>query len=81
VNYQVHETAIIDKGAKIGAGSLVLKDVPAFALIVGSPARQIGWVGEFGKKLNLPLSGDMQTSCKNTNQKYKLTGTTLSRIL
>jgi len=71
----------IGEFAFVGAGSLVLKDVPAFALIVGSPARQIGWVGEFGKKLNLPLSGDFETTCKDTNQKYKLTGTKLSRIL
>ncbi|WP_435189544.1 acyltransferase [Pseudothioglobus sp. nBUS_23] len=64
----------------IGAGSTVLKDVPAFALVVGSPAKQIGWVGEYGEKLDLPLSGNMELVCKNTNQKYKLTGDTLYRV-
>ena len=70
----------IGEFAFVGAGSVVLKDVPAFALVVGSPARQIGWVGEYGEKLDLPLSGNMEVSCKKTNQRYKLIDTVLTRI-
>ncbi len=67
----------IGEFAFIGAGSLVLNNVPSYALTVGSPAKQIGWMGEFGEKLDLPLNGDMETICKKTNQKYKLNGSTL----
>tara|TARA_B100000795_G_scaffold223527_1_gene178733 strand:- start:4630 stop:5208 length:579 start_codon:yes stop_codon:yes gene_type:complete len=58
--------------AFIGAGSVVIKDVPAYALMVGVPARQIGWMSEYGEKLNLPMTGNAQTVCKNTGQKYQL---------
>jgi len=70
----------IGKFAFIGAGSLILKDVPEFALMVGSPARQIGWVGEFGEKLDLPLNGYKEAVCKKSDQKYRLTGSVLTKI-
>ena len=47
--------------------------------MVGSPARQIGWIGEYGEKLDLPLNGEMETVCKKTNQKYKLNGSILTK--
>ena len=49
---------IIGKYAFIGAGAVVNQDVKPFALMVGVPARQIGWMSEFGEQLNLPLRGE-----------------------
>lgn len=54
----------------IGAGAVVTKNVPAFALMVGNPARQKGWMSEFGHKLNFDESG--KAICKESNQVYKL---------
>ncbi len=58
--------------AFVGAGAVVNKDVPPYALMVGVPARQIGWMSEYGEKLDLPLTGDAQTVCEHTGQKYQL---------
>ena len=58
----------IGEFAFIGAGSVVIRDVPPFALMVGNPSRQIGWVGENGEKLDLPLSGNMEAKCKKSGQ-------------
>ena len=64
---------VIGKFAFVGAGALVNKDVPAYALIVGVPAKQIGWMSEYGEKLDLPLSGNGHTAhCEQTGQKYVL---------
>lgn len=62
----------IGKFAFIGAGALISKDVPDYALMIGVPAKQIGWMSEYGEKLNLPLKGNDKTVCKYTNQKYQL---------
>jgi UDP-2-acetamido-3-amino-2,3-dideoxy-glucuronate N-acetyltransferase len=58
--------------AFVGAGAVVNKDVPPYALMVGVPARQIGWMSEYGEKLNLPVTGNTQTTCEYTGQKYQL---------
>lgn len=58
--------------AFIGGGAVVSKDVPLYALMVGVPAKQSGWMSEYGEKLDLPLKGNAKTICKNTNQKYQL---------
>ena len=50
------------------------KDVPDYSLMVGVPARQIGWVSQYGEQLDLPLTGDAQTTCPHTQQRYVLTG-------
>ena len=62
----------IGRFAFIGAGAVISKDVPDYALMVGVPAKQIGWMSEYGEKLDLPLKGNEKTTCKHTNQKYQL---------
>lgn len=65
--------------AFVGAGAVVNKDVPAYALMVGVPAKQIGWMSEFGEQLDLPLKGQAQVICSHTGAVYKLDGTTLTK--
>ncbi len=62
----------IGEYAFIGAGSVVNRDVPSFALMVGVPARQIGWMSRFGERLDLPLAGDASTVCPHTGERYAL---------
>jgi UDP-2-acetamido-3-amino-2,3-dideoxy-glucuronate N-acetyltransferase len=64
--------------AFVGAGSLVNRDVPAYALMVGVPAKQIGWMSEFGERLDLSLSGDGETVCATTGRRYALTNGVVS---
>ena len=65
--------------AFIGAGAVVNKDIPAYALMVGVPAKQIGWMSEFGEQLDLPLEGTAEAICIHTGSKYQLKGNILSR--
>jgi UDP-2-acetamido-3-amino-2,3-dideoxy-glucuronate N-acetyltransferase len=58
--------------AFIAAGAVVKDDVPDFALMVGCPARQIGWMSRFGERLELPLSGEGETLCPHTGERYRL---------
>ena len=60
----------IGEYAMIGAGAVITKPVPAYALVVGNPARQIGWVSEYGHKLNFNENG--LATCPETRQVYKL---------
>ncbi len=60
--------------AFIAAGAVVTKDVPDFALMVGVPGRQIGWMSAYGEQLDLPLSGDGETTCPHTGDHYRLDG-------
>ena len=62
----------IGEFAFIGAGAVVNKHVPAYALMVGVPARQIGWMSEFGEQLDLPLTGNGETLCPTTGLLYQL---------
>lgn len=65
--------------AFVGAGAVVNRDVPDYALVVGAPARQIGWMSEFGERIDLPLSGEGEAACKGDGSIYRLSGSTLSR--
>lgn len=62
----------IGEHAFIGAGSVITRDVPSYALMLGVPARQAGWMSEYGERLNLPLSGDGEVICAHTGSKYRL---------
>lgn len=64
----------IGEFAFIGAGAVVNKDVKPYALMVGVPARQIGWMSEYGEKIQLPLSGEGKYVCPHKSQIYKLDG-------
>jgi UDP-2-acetamido-3-amino-2,3-dideoxy-glucuronate N-acetyltransferase len=65
---------VIGEHAFVGAGSVVNRDVPAFALMVGVPARQIGWMSRFGERLPLPVNGNAEAVCPHTGDKYVLEG-------
>ena len=60
--------------AFIGAGALINKDVKPYALMVGVPARQIGWMSEYGEQLPLPLQGNSEYTCPHSHQRYRLIG-------
>jgi len=65
--------------AFVGAGAVINKDVPAYALMVGVPAKQIGWMSEFGEKLDLPVQGQASTRCPHTNALYTLNDKMLTK--
>ena len=64
----------IGEYAFVGAGSVVNHDVPAFALVVGVPARHIGWMSRHGERLPFPLSGEAVAACPHTGDRYRLSG-------
>lgn len=64
----------IGEFAFIGAGAVIKKDVPPYALMVGVPAKQIGWMSEYGERLPLPLQGEAWAECPHTGRRYYLNG-------
>ena len=58
--------------AFVGAGAVINRNVPAFALMAGVPARQIGWMSRFGERLPLPLQGSGHAVCAHTQERYEL---------
>ncbi|MGK0372894.1 MAG: UDP-2-acetamido-3-amino-2,3-dideoxy-glucuronate N-acetyltransferase [Glaciecola sp.] len=70
----------IGEYAFVGAGTVINKSIKPFALVVGVPGKQIGWMSAYGEKLNLPLEGSEELSCQHTNDVYKLEGNSLSRV-
>ena len=70
----------IGRHAFVGAGAVVNRDVPDFALMVGVPARQIGWMSRFGERLDLPLTGDGEARCPNSADRYVLSAGSVSLV-
>ena len=69
----------IGEYAMIGAGAVVTKDIPPYALVVGNPSRRIGWVSEYGHRLSFNEKGI--ATCPESNQRYLLEGDVVRRIL
>ncbi len=68
----------IGEYALIGAGAVVTKAVPAFALVVGNPAKQIGWVSEYGHRLLFDDAG--AATCKESGDTYQLTDNSVKKV-
>jgi UDP-2-acetamido-3-amino-2,3-dideoxy-glucuronate N-acetyltransferase len=68
----------IGEHAFIGAGTVIKNDVAPFALMVGNPGRQIGWMSRYGEQLDLPLSGEASEICPHTGDVYSLSGDKLT---
>ena len=68
----------IGKFAFIGAGAVVTKEVPAYALVVGNPARQIGWMSEYGHRLNFDDTN--RATCPESGEQYELKDNTVSKL-
>jgi len=58
--------------AFVAAGAVINRDVKPYALMAGVPAKQIGWMSRFGERLELPLTGNAETLCQHTGQRYVL---------
>jgi UDP-2-acetamido-3-amino-2,3-dideoxy-glucuronate N-acetyltransferase len=70
---------IIGRYAFVGAGAVVTKDVKPYALVVGNPARQTGWMSEFGHKL--AFDSDGFAFCPESNERYQLENGIVSKII
>ncbi|MFA7274644.1 MAG: acyltransferase [Crocinitomicaceae bacterium] len=68
----------IGEFAFVGAGAVVTKTVPAYALVVGNPARQMGWISEYGHRLTFDENG--LAVCPESNEKYKLSNNTIAKV-
>lgn len=62
----------------IGAGAVVVKEVKPYALVVGNPSKQIGWISEYGHRLEFDQEGI--ATCKESNEKYQLKNDSVSKI-
>jgi UDP-2-acetamido-3-amino-2,3-dideoxy-glucuronate N-acetyltransferase len=69
----------IGEFAFIGAGAVVNKDVKSYALMLGVPAKQVGWMSEYGEQIPLPIQGEGQYTCPHTGQVYNLRQDQLKR--
>ncbi len=68
----------IGEYAFIGAGAVVTKTVPAYALVVGNPAKQIGWMSEYGHRLEFDDNGI--AVCEESKEKYKFENNTVVKV-
>jgi len=66
--------------AFIGAGAVIKEDVHDYALMVGVPGRQIGWMSQYGEQLDLPLTGSAEVKCPFTGQRYRLNNNQLNLV-
>lgn len=69
----------IGRGAFVAAGAVLTTDCPDWALMVGSPARHVGWVSAYGDKMPLPIEGTGDWICEATGDTYHLSGRTMTR--
>ena len=67
--------------AFVGAGAVVTSNVKPFALVVGVPAEQIGWMTRYGERVDLPLAGEGRYECPHTGEVYELRGDQLFAVL
>lgn len=70
----------IGEFAFVGAGAVINKDVPAYALMVGVPAKQVGWMSEYGERLDLPLQGEASATCEHTGSVYQLNNNEVVKV-
>lgn len=68
----------VGRYAFIGAGAVVTKNIPDYALVMGNPARQTGWMSEYGHKLNFDEEGN--ATCEESREKYKLANGQVSKV-
>lgn len=71
----------IGKYAFVGAGAVLNKNVKDYALVVGVPAKQIGWMSAYGEQMNLPLEGSGEWICARTNERYILENGMVRRMV
>ncbi|MDQ2878230.1 MAG: acetyltransferase [Pseudomonadota bacterium] len=72
--------ATIGDYAFVAAGAVINRDVPAFALMAGVPARRIGWLSVRGERLDLPASGQGEATCPGDGSRYRLMGEVVARL-
>ncbi|MDC1036180.1 acyltransferase [Alphaproteobacteria bacterium] len=71
----------IGEHAFIAAGAVITKNVKAYALMAGVPAKQIGWMSQYGEKIPLPLESEGSYTCPHTGQGYQLCGNQLTEVI
>lgn len=71
---------VVGEYAFVGAGAVINRDVPPYALMVGVPARQAGWMSEYGERLPLPLQGQGEAVCERTGSRYRLCGESVIKV-
>ena len=71
----------IGEYAFVGAGAVINQDVPDYALMVGVPAKQIGWMSQHGERLSIPLEGNVEAECPVTGDLYILKNKKLSKLV
>lgn len=70
----------VGKFSFVGAGAVINKDVPDYALMVGVPAKHIGWMSEFGEQIDLPLNGSAEAICQHTGSTYRLSNGVVKKV-